>query len=69
MNSNNCEFSDTADDVRLTSTASEMAVSDCDAHCELDYEPVPAQSVTRVRARFRYVGDGRPLPYCFDDEN
>ncbi len=34
---------------------------------ESDYEPVPAQSVRRMRVRFRYVGRGQPLPLHFDD--
>jgi hypothetical protein len=35
---------------------------------ELSYEPLPADEVKTVRVKFRFVGEGEPLPYVLDND-
>ena len=49
---------------RMTLSAQENGVHNVDA----DYHPIPPEKVVRIRARFRYVGEGKPLPYRLTDD-
>lgn len=69
MNPSDRDLTDASNDDRCNSVERRISVTDGDLERELDYEPVPAQSVRRVRAKFRYIGRGQPMPFRIEDEN
>jgi hypothetical protein len=47
-----------------TESAHENGGLDADA----EYHPIPPEKIVSMRARFRYVGEGKPLPYRLTDD-
>ena len=68
MNHRDCDLTDVTHNDRGNLTEQVVAGTNGDAERELDYQPVPATSVRRVRAKFRDVGRGQPMPFRIENE-